>query len=571
MKTLKGISAASGIIKGVACRYIEKIEERVPHYIIDKDGVELEVSRLDDAYSEAKESIKKLQRSSRNILGKIEMGIFNAHSMILQDETIYKEMVDLIGSRSINAEHAAYDTFNEYADKLKDKNGHFSEITHDIVDVRDRLITSFSGMSGDFGCSLGKKQPVVIVAKRLTPSMVLNIPREHVLAFVTEEGGFTTHATILARNYGVPIILNVDVENNIKCGDKIIVDGSAGKVIISPDKKTNDYYSAKIEKRLARKELCRTGKDSSKIKLPFHVKMKANISTLDELKLLKDLKCDGIGLLRSEFLFSGRDDPPSEEEWFAIYREIFEKIGDKPVIVRLIDIGGDKLPGYLRLPPQDNPDLGIRGARAIDMFKDVYLSHVKGLLRAAIYGNIRVLFPMVADVSDILSFRSIIGKAKSALRKKQIKFRNKIKEGVMIETPAAVVLAENILKMVDFANIGSNDLIQYTLAAARGDQLIEKRYHILHPALVKQIEQVVKAGKKLKKEICLCGEIAGFEEYYPLLLSTGLRSFSVESAKLEDITCQLLHEKKPDKSTAKEFYKLTTKHSIDRFFKEINR
>ena len=177
---------------------------------------------------------------------------------------------------------------------------------------------------------------------------------------------------------------------------------------------------------------------------------------------------------------------------------------------------------------------------------------------------------MIADVSDILSFKRVVKDAKRDLRKKRVRFRNKIEEGAMIETPAAALMAENILENVDFANIGSNDLIQYTLAAARGNQLIEKRYHIFHPALIKLMEQVIKAGKKFKKEICLCGEIAGFEEFYPLLISIGLKSFSVAPAKLDDINCYLLHARKPDRDLIKDFYKLRTKHSIDRFFEKIN-
>lgn len=567
MKVLEGTPASPGIAIGTGCLYTERSEEKVPHYIISPEKVEEEIARLERAYEKASETIKDLNAASRKMFGKQGEEIFDMHGAILGDISIRDRSKSLISENLVNAEHAAYDAFTEYATHLKKGKSRFDEIAQDVIDVRNRLIASFTGTSGEFVCPVGVEQAVVVVAKKMTPSMVLSIPKEHVLAFVTDEGGFTTHATILARNYGVPIVFNVDTEDNINCGDNIIVDGSRGKVIVSPDTATLKKYSQETKKASQRKLVCEAKKlEPSKTGRGARITLKCNISTPNELEMLGDINYDGVGLLRSEFIFPGKTEAPEEDEWASLYTEAVERAGGKSVVIRLIDVGGDKLPGYLSLPPQENPDLGIRGARAIEIFGDVYLAQVKGILRAAVHGDARVLFPMVSDISDVKAFREIVDKARKSLRREGKKFTPRVKQGVMIEVPSAALMAESILGEVDFANIGSNDLVQYTLAAARGNQLIEKRYHILHPSIVKLMEIVVKAGKKHKKEVCLCGEIADFEEFYPILLALGLRSFSVAAAKLDDMKCYLLHQKIYPKTVLDRYYSLRTKKEIDMFF-----
>jgi phosphotransferase system enzyme I (PtsI) len=295
--------------------------------------------------------------------------------------------------------------------------------------------------------------------------------------------------------------------------------------------------------------------------------LKANISLQAEIKMLRGLNYDGVGLLRSEFLFANRDNVPSEEDWFKVYKNIAETANGKSVNVRLLDISSDKVPTYLNFPAGENSDLGVRGARAIDVFYDMYLSQTKAILRASVYGNLRLLYPMISDVSDLESFREVREKAEAVLREEKKDYRENIEEGIMIETPAAAIMSGTLMKYVNFANIGSNDLLQYTLAASRTNQMIEKRYHILHPSLVRLMEIIVKETQKHKKEVCLCGEIASFEEFYPLFLSLGLKSFSVEASKLSDIKCNLLHVGSPDKSLIDTFYKNLKKEDIDKFFK----
>ncbi|MEJ2567743.1 MAG: phosphoenolpyruvate--protein phosphotransferase [candidate division WOR-3 bacterium] len=481
---------------------------------------------------------------------------------------MFEEIISLIKKRLINAEHAVNDVFDSYQEKFEQKNSHFSEIAHDLVDVRNRILSSFDGISGQFECPEGERQPVIVVSKRLTPSMVLNISQSEVLAFVTEEGGLTSHATILAQNYGVPIVFGVEATENIGCGDKVIVDASLGKVFVDPDKKTEKYYNKKIKEAEKRKKICVIRKEEpAQTKTGVRLTLKANISLQSEIKLLEGLNYDGVGLLRSEFLFMNRNRVPAEEEWFRVYKSIAQAAEKKDVDIRLLDISGDKMPEYLRLPSGENDDLGIRGARAISIFYDMYLSQTKAILRAASYGNLRLLYPMISDLSDIESFKEIVKEAKSILDDEGKKYDKNIKEGIMIETPAAAVMTGTLLKYVDFANIGSNDLLEYTLAVSRNSQIIEKRYHILHPSLIRLMEMIVREAHSSKKEVCLCGEIASFEEFYPLFLSIGINSFSVEASKLSDIKCNLLHIEKPDKSYRDKFYENLKKDDIEKFFR----
>jgi phosphotransferase system enzyme I (PtsI) len=569
MKELKGISANSGLVRGFANVYSEKAEENIPHYMIEEEKIEKEIKRLKEAYGNAKEAIEQMLKASEELFGKTGQEIFSTHGTILEDEALFEEIVTLIKKRLINAEHAVNDVFDSYQEKFEQKDVHFSEMTHDIADVKNRLLSSFDGVLGQFECSEDERRPVIVVSKRLTPSMVLNIAKSDVLAFVTEEGGLTSHATILAQNYGVPIIFGIDATKNIDCGDKVIVDASMGKVFVNPDKKTEKYYDKKIEEAEKRKQICMVKEEApAQTKKGVKLTLKANISLQAEIKMLEGLNYDGVGLLRSEFLFMNRGKAPTEEEWFKVYKNIAEAAKGKSVDIRFLDVTGDKMPAYLQLPSGENNDLGIRGARAINIFYDMYLSQTKAILRASAYGKVRLLYPMISDVSDIDSFREVVDEAKSILDYEGRKYNKNTEEGIMIETPAAAVMAGTLLRHADFANIGSNDLLEYTLAASRNSQIIEKRYHILHPSLIRLMEIVVEETRKNNKEVCLCGEIATFEEFYPIFLSIGIRSFSVEASKLSDIKCNLLHLEEPDKSYLDEFYKNLKKDDIENFFRK---
>jgi len=513
MKTVKGVSVHSGIAKGIVCLYSGELEDRIPHYSLVQEQVGAELEKLKNAFDTSKSEMRNMIDVAAKNGDRDAVDIFNTHLLMLGDEALYSKIASLIESRLINAEHAVNDVFESYIKKYEAEEGHFKELTHDFIDMRNRVLAEFKLETGKFQCEIGESQPVIVAAKRLTPSMVLGLEKKNTLAFVTQEGGYTSHATIIARSFGVPILFGIDVENELECGLQAVVDASSGKVITDPDAETLKYYELKIEKIMQKQLACSLKKDvSAETKSGQRISLKLNITTPAELILAKDMPHDGIGLLRTEFLFMERDTPPTEEEQVRLYSSVFKDVKDKDITVRLLDLGSDKIPPFLKLPQGTNADMELRGAMAVETFPELYVTQVKALLRANTEGNMKLLFPMVSDVSDLETFRGIIEQAKNTLKKEKVEFaQGKIKEGIMIETPAAVMMADELADKVDFINIGSNDLLAYTLAAARGNMLAEARYHILHPALVKMLEKIARAGKAAKKEVCLCGEIASFE------------------------------------------------------------
>ncbi len=572
MKILAGTPAAFGFAKGTVCLYSNEVEDTLPHYTIDLGQIPREVNRVKEAFENARQEMKEVLKTAESQLDKSAVEIFNIHLSILNDPSLLENISQLIEEQKINAEHAVSDIFDQYMKKYETKSEHFRELIHDFIDARNRLLHAFNIETGKFKCPVGIRRPVIVAAKRLTPSMVLSIPGRNVLAFVSEEGGFTNHATILARSYGVPIIFGIPVEKELDCGMKAIVDGLTGKVIISPDAKTEEYYARKIKNREKKAYFCEIRKTvPPRTKTGKRVKLKLNISTPGEFNFVRELPHEGVGLLRTEFLFMGRNQPPAEEEQYRMYKRILHENREKPVAVRVLDIGSDKRPSYFKIPERINLDLGLRGAMAVEKFPHIYLAQMKALLRANVYSNLHLLYPMVSDPNDLKTFRNVLSEAKRELKKAKVNIDNvRIKEGIMIETPAAAMMVDILLEEIDFVNIGSNDLLQYTLATSRGNTQVEGRYHIMHPALLKMLEMIAREGSKAGKEVCLCGEIASFEEFYPLLLEIGIKSFSVAASKFSDIKCELLHlQESPDKIPVAEFYKLGSKEEVDEYFRRF--
>jgi phosphotransferase system enzyme I (PtsI) len=566
------VSAASGIVEGTVCVYDTGIEGAVPHYNIDKNQVQNELNRLKEAFGIATKEMSDMVVAAKSQFDEKAAEVFNSHVVILQDEGLYKKISAMIEQRLVNAEHAVTDVFEVYIKKYEAQSGHFKELTHDLMDARTRILSAFNLGSGHFMCPIGERKPVIVAAKQLTPSMVLSISKEHALAFVTKEGGFTSHATILARSFGVPIVFGVDIEKELECGKEAIVDGSQGKVILCPDEKTIEYYHKKIETIKKKKLVCDMVSTDHKVnarKLK-EIKLKLNISVPEEIETILNFSHDGIGLLRSEFLFAKDDKPPTEEEQYLVYKNILTTVKE-PVTVRILDLSNDKMPPYLKFPEGISSDMEVRGAIAVEVFKDMYLTQFKALLRANVNNNLRLLYPMVADINDLNTYMNVLEEAKSILKKEKKEFNtDNLKTGVMIETPSAVLMIKELLKEVDFVNIGSNDLFQYTLASTRKNYLTEKRYHILHPSIVKLIALVAKEGRASKKEVCLCGEIASFEEYYPLFLELGIKSFSVAVSKFIDLQCEFMHIKEmKTKNIAKDYYKTKSKEEADLYFSKF--
>ncbi|KJJ83888.1 phosphoenolpyruvate-protein phosphotransferase [Candidatus Omnitrophus magneticus] len=575
MKVLKGISAAPGIAMGRICFHSHGSENIISAYSISTSDVPNEISRLRTAFEKARAEMSSMVQKSKDFFDKEAFQIFNAHLAILNDKDLYERICEIIKKDLVNAEQGVNKVFYVYIAKYEDKENHFKELIHDFLDTRDRVLDSFGkGKSAQVVCPIIENAggAAIIASKRLTPSMVLEIPREKVLAFVTHEGGLTSHATIIARAYGIPIIFGIDCVKEFSCGKNVIVDGSSAKVIIEPDNKTENYYRKKIDNYNKKMSVCSIKKElSPRVKTGRMVSLKVNVSSPEELKLLEGFAYEGVGLLRTEFLFMRDDAPPSEEEQLKMYKRILGHEDGRPVTVRVLDISSDKRPPYLNISEDLNVEMDLRGAIAAENFYDLYITQFRALLRANEHGTLRFLYPMISDYEDIKTFRGILNAAKKSLKKDGIKFNVKgIKEGIMIETPSSALMIEELLPYVDFVNIGTNDLLQYTVASSRISEMVEKRYHILHPSLVRLMEIIIKGAKKFNKEACLCGEIASFSEYYPLFLDIGIKSFSVSVSKFADIKCDLLHiAPTRGKKILNEYYKLKSREEIDKYFEKF--
>jgi len=554
MKELSGFSASPGIAIGRVCLYSADITSEIPHYGINGKQIEPELRRADRAFKTALESLENLKKVSENLFGKQGEEIIGAHLAILKDPGLKKKIQDDIRNNRVNAEHAVFDTFEDYTGRISGTD-HFRELTHDIRDVRDRLLESFGIGGGKFSCPAGERQPVIVAADILSTSVVVNIDHEKALAFIVREGGYTSHASILARTRNIPVVFGINVEDELSCRCKAVVDGNLGKVFVDPDENTRESYRRKQQKIEKRRTLCkvRTSHPAATAE-GERIHLKVNISELAELELLKSnsadgnnekVHYDGVGLLRTEFIFLKDAKPPSEEEQYKIYSKILDSADGSPVTVRLLDISKNKVPSYIHVPSEVNLDLDLRGARAAEIFKKLYLVQVRALLRAAVNGELKLLFPMIADVNDLRIFKNLVNEAADSLKEEKISFKIPAC-GIMFETPSAAVLARELLEECDFASIGTNDLLQYSTAASRENVYSQRFYHIMHPSVLKLMKNVVDAAKKINKEVVLCGELSSFENYYPVLLDLGLRSFSVPVFKFEDIKCELLYMKTSD-------------------------
>ncbi len=532
MKILKGQTIVSGIALGKICTIFNEEEKTIPHYSILDSQIDIEIIRFNKGMDKARNQLQEYVEESYKTLDGNASKIFYSHYMILKDKNISSSIINSIKNNLINVEHAIYDVFENFIDLYRKKDMHFHELIHDFQDVRETLLNEFMNSDDDEPCPIPGKSPIIIVTKRLSPYMINDMFDKNVLAFVSEEGGFTTHASVLARSMGIPMMFNVPVTSFCNCNDFAIVDAENEKFILNPDNSTIKDYEIKVEVFKQNQEKYKSiSKLPAKTKDNLNVDLKVNINLPNEIYLLKEHNFDGIGLLRTEFIFLGKTQPPSEDEQFQTYKKIVSLYKDKPVTIRLLDIGSDKTPAYLELPHQVNPDLGIKGARSVNYFKEIFMNQIKALIRAAEYGNLRILYPMVTDISDIKIFSGLIEEAKNELSLRNIKINQEIPIGAMIETPSAAIMIDQIIENVDFVNIGSNDLFQYTLAVSREHQDIYSSYPIFHPAVLRLIKMVVEKVTEKNKEVCLCGEIANIEEAYPLFLDMDLTSFSVSVSK----------------------------------------
>ena len=531
--TLKGIGVSKGI--GLGKTFIIKQKKAEVEKKTIKNYKE-EIRRLEEARQKARRQLEELQRYTQKNIGEDESLIFEVHQMMLQDEDFIGRMKQFIQDESINAEYAVKRTQSEYVKIFSQvEDPYIKERVADIQDISKRLINILTDTMEQ---SLSEiKESVIIVAQDLSPSEAAQLNREKVLGFITEDGAETSHTAILARTMDIPAVVGAqNILNHIKNGDTIIFDGTEGNIIIHPDDKTKVQWIEKQKKHRMRVESLDQLKGTKSItKDGVEIKINANIGTPKDVEIALKNDAQGIGLFRSEFLYMNKSKMPSEEEQFQAYKAVLEKMQNKPVIIRTLDIGGDKEIPYLQISKELNPFLGYRAIRISLNQVDLFKTQLRALLRASIYGNLGIMFPMISTLQEVHQAKRMIEEVKKDLINQKIPFRSNIEIGVMIETPAAALISDQLAKEVDFFSIGTNDLTQYTIAVDRMNRQVAYLYNTRHPAVLKLIEMTIKNGHKENIGVGICGEAAADPDLVEIFVTMGIDELSVTPGAILEV------------------------------------
>ena len=538
---ITGIPASPGIVFGKAL--VLKEEKIVlDTQKISEDQVEAEVARFYAGREAAVEQLNSIHQRALKSLGEEKAAIFEGHLMILEDEELEEEIIDYLRSNKVNASVAASKIIDQQVEMLSEIDDEYlKERAGDIRDIGNRLIKNILGMHivdlGDIA------EESILVAYDLTPSETAQLNLEKVLGFITDIGGRTSHTSIMARSLELPAIVGTnDVTARVNTGDYLILDAVNNRVYVNPTQAEIDELKT-LEAKLAEEkaELAKL-KDLPAVTLDGHkVDVVANIGTIRDCEGAHRNGAEGVGLYRTEFLFMDRDQLPSEEEQFIAYKEVVEAMEGRLVVLRTMDIGGDKELPYLNLPKEMNPFLGWRAVRIALDRREILHAQLRAVLRASAFGKLAVMFPMIISVEEIRELKSVLETLKAELRAEGKAFDENIQVGVMVETPSAAVNAKFLAKEVDFFSIGTNDLTQYTLAVDRGNELISHLYNPMSPSVLGLIKQVIDASHAEGKWTGMCGELAGDERATLLLLGMGLDEFSMSAISVPHIKKLVRH------------------------------
>ena len=568
-QSISGIAASNGIAIAKAFR-LENPELIVNQQTVDSATDETE--RFDAAIAKACAELEIIKEKTAQQISDKEAAIFGAHLLVLSDPELIGPIKERIAADQVNAEFALQETTDMFIHMFEAMdNEYMKERAADIRDVRKRVLSHLLGVTIQNPSMIDEE--VIIIAEDLTPSDTVQLNAEFVKGFVTDIGGRTSHSAILARTLEIPAVVGAQrVMSSIDNGVTVIVDGLEGAIIVDPDAETILQYEEKKQAYSVQKAEWAKMKDQPTISADGqHVELAANIGTPKDLTGVLEHGGEGIGLYRTEFLYMGRETFPTEDEQFDAYSQVLKGMDGKPTVVRTLDIGGDKELTYLDLPKEMNPFLGLRAIRLCLEMPELFRTQLRALLRASVHGNLKIMFPMIATIEEFRQAKGLLEEEKAKLANEGVAVNESIEIGIMVEIPSTAVMADVFAKEVDFFSIGTNDLIQYTMAADRMNERVSYLYQPFNPAILRLVKMVIDASHREGKWTGMCGEMAGDEIAIPILLGLGLDEFSMSASSLLKARSQISKLSKADMASHSErILALSTSDEVEAYIKKIS-